>query len=86
MHCASAAESHATTIFGTGHVENIAQIPQQRHFGIAVELAGGPIHFELNHLRSPGVALAERQFIGYNEWREAGRLLKQHGIAASTRE
>ena len=62
-------------IFSAGHVQDVAQIPQQRHFRIAVELARGPIHFELNHL-----TLLRAKSLGYNAWRDTRELSKEDRI------
>jgi hypothetical protein len=46
---AGAANAHATGILGAGERDIVAEIPQQRHVGIAIELAANAIDFEFDH-------------------------------------
>ena len=55
-----AAERHATTELGTGHVEGIAQDPQQWHRGIDVDGLGFSVKGEANgHKSLPRAGVAE---------------------------
>src|SRR5262249_11050725 len=50
---AGSALTDAAAVFGSGEFEQIAEIPQQRHLGIAIELLVGAVYFESDHRRSP---------------------------------
>jgi ATP-dependent HslUV protease subunit HslV len=49
MNGASAAKSHAASELGTGEPQFIPQIPQQRHFAVAVKLLCLTVDFDFNH-------------------------------------
>ncbi len=49
VHGAGAAEGHAASEFCAGETEDVADVPEQRHVGIAVERPWNSIHFELDH-------------------------------------
>ncbi len=55
QHRARAAKGHAASKFCSGQSENIAQVPQQRHFRIAIERLGVSVHLEMNHRALPGL-------------------------------
>ena len=45
---------HAAAEFCSGQSEDVAQVPQQRHFRIAIESLGASVHLEMNHRALPG--------------------------------
>jgi hypothetical protein len=47
--CAGAAKPNAATKFLSVEAQYIAQIPEQRHSGIAVERLVSSVHLQLNH-------------------------------------
>src|SRR6185437_12375506 len=49
MHGAGAALSDAATEFRSGHAQNIAQHPEQRHLGGCIERLLGPVDLECKH-------------------------------------
>ena len=50
VHGAGAAQTHPATELRAGQIQQIAQIPQQWHGGIAVKLPGGAIYGQFNHV------------------------------------
>src|SRR6266404_5963136 len=52
MHGACAAQRHAAAELRPRKLRHVAQIPKQRHFGIAVKSLLLPVHFELDHSSS----------------------------------
>jgi len=53
MHRARPALRDAAAELGALHVELVAQHPEQRHFGLDVDLARTPVDGQLDHFRSP---------------------------------
>ena len=49
MDGAGAAERDAAAELGAGEPEFVAEVPQQRHVGIAVEAARSPVHGQFDH-------------------------------------
>src|ERR1700687_4187166 len=81
---AGAAERHAAAEFCPGESENVAQIPQQRHFGIAVECLGVSVHLEMNHAALPGNGLASENtglfYCGSSVWMQMASGLKKFSV------
>ena len=49
VHSAGAAERHAAAELGPGEPELISDVPEQRHVGVAIELATYAVDFQGNH-------------------------------------
>jgi len=64
------AVSTAAAELGAGQIGNVAEVPQQRHFRVAIELLGAVIHFETDHACLPGANLPLLQsppkFLGFD--------------------
>src|SRR5262249_30882517 len=59
VHGAGAAQPHATPVFGPGELQQVAEVPQQRHLRIAIERTLNAIDLALDHsLTLPGDTLA----------------------------
>jgi hypothetical protein len=50
MHSASPAQSHPAAILGSRESGDVAQVPQQRHVGIAVKCSLFSVHLQANHV------------------------------------
>jgi len=50
MHGAGPTQRHAAAELGSGQSEDVAQVPEQRHIGLAVERALDTIDFEIDHI------------------------------------
>jgi hypothetical protein len=50
MHRAGTAQRHAAGELGPGQTEHVAQVPEQRHIGFAVEGVLYTIDFEIDHI------------------------------------
>jgi uncharacterized ferredoxin-like protein len=48
VHRTRAAERHAASEFGAGHVERVAKNPEQRHVGIDVDRCGFSVEDEMS--------------------------------------
>jgi hypothetical protein len=50
VHSARATQCHAAAELGPGQTEDVAQVPEQRHIGFAVEGVLYTIDFEIHHI------------------------------------
>src|SRR3546814_689141 len=59
VHGAGAAEAGAAAVLGAAEAELVAEVPQEGHLRIAVELAVDAVDVKVDHLRSPEVIVDE---------------------------